>query len=224
MSNENRSVKIKMREISRDFKYRATTVISFSVNYPSIVTYHSRFVQENINSHYRSHASRFYRYTANNLYSNAVKDYKNSKVQDYPFRTHQAMMNYTVTLNSNCHLSTYDDSYEYSGGAHGSTFRHSDTWNLKNGRRLSFYSFFRPDSGIRKRLIDYFIIQAQKNPQIYFENYRELIYKNFKPENFYLTEKGFRFYFQQYDIAPYSSGIVEFFVPYSYVGVEISCK
>lgn len=223
MNLENRSARIKMREIKHDFKYRANTVVSFSVSYPSVETY-SRFVKENINAYYRSCASKFYRYVANELYTNAVRDYKNSKLQDYPFRTHQALMNYTVTLNNHCHLSTYDDRYEYTGGAHGSTIRHSDTFNLKNGRRLSFYSFFRPDPGIRKNLINIFIAQAQKNPQNFFDDYKELIQKNFKPENFYLTEQGFVFYFQQYDIAPYASGIVEFFVPYGVLGIDISCK
>lgn len=224
MNLENLSARIKMREIKHEFKYRANTVVSFSASYPTLEAYHSRYVQENINTYYRSRAFRFYRYTANELYPNAVNDYKNSKDKGYPFRTHQAVMEYTVTYNKHCHLSTYDDRYEFTGGAHGSTVRHSDTWNLKNGRKLSFFSFFKPDPEIRKRLINIFISQAQKNPQNFFENYKELIHKNFKPENFYLAENGFVFYFQQYDIAPYASGIVEFLVPYGVLGIDISCK
>ena len=50
----------------------------------------------------------------------------------------------------------------------------------------------------------------------YFENYKELINKTFNPNSFYCTPEGISVYYQQYDIAPYSSGIREFLMPYTY--------
>jgi hypothetical protein len=57
--------------------------------------------------------------------------------------------------------------------------------------------------------------QIKKNPDIYFENYKELIAKTFDRNHFYCTPDGIVIYYQQYDIAPYSSGIREFLIPYS---------
>jgi len=56
--------------------------------------------------------------------------------------------------------------------------------------------------------------QIRRNPDIYFENYRELIDKNFHEENFYCEPRGIVIYYQLYDIAPYASGIRTFLIPY----------
>lgn len=55
---------------------------------------------------------------------------------------------------------------------------------------------------IAKRIIN--------NPSSYFNNYVSLIKKTFNTENFYLRANQFVIYFQQYDIAPYYTGIPEF--------------
>jgi hypothetical protein len=51
------------------------------------------------------------------------------------------------------------------------------------------------------------------NP-VYFENYAELVNENFKPSHFYLSKDGVVIYFQQYDIAPYATGMPSFTIPY----------
>ena len=46
----------------------------------------------------------------------------------------------------------------------------------------------------------------------YFDNYCELVLESFRLNNYYLTSNGISIFFQQYDIAPYSSGIPVFYV------------
>lgn len=46
----------------------------------------------------------------------------------------------------------------------------------------------------------------------YFENYCELVLETFRLENYYIIPNGIVIYFQQYDIAPYSSGIPIFYI------------
>ena len=48
-----------------------------------------------------------------------------------------------------------------------------------------------------------------------FDDYPELLRSTFQAGNFYLTPEGIVIYYQQYDIAPYSSGITEFLLPFS---------
>ena len=52
--------------------------------------------------------------------------------------------------------------------------------------------------------------QISKEPDIYFDNTCNLVLDTFNPDSFYLISNGIVIYFQQYDIAPYSSGIREF--------------
>ncbi len=57
--------------------------------------------------------------------------------------------------------------------------------------------------------------QIAKDPSGYFDNYPPLVAGTFNKNSFYCTDEGIVVYFQQYDIAPYSSGIPEFPLPYS---------
>ena len=76
-------------------------------------------------------------------------------------------------------------------------------------------------------LIQEIIAQAEENlkenPFIYFDDYKNLIIKNFNPHSFYMSPDGITIYYQQYDIAPYSTGIVEFTIPYTKIGWFPSC-
>ena len=102
------------------------------------------------------------------------------------------------------------------GGAHGNTVRASDTWNLNVSRRLRLSGLFcRPDD-YQELIFPKIREQIAENPEIYFDNYEQLIVENFQESNFYTTSEGIVIYYQQYDIAPYSSGIREFLIPYSF--------
>lgn len=204
---------IEMREIKRGFFCRDTLMVSFSSYYPHI-RFNQSAVQARVNARYFAKARNFCRYAEKTLFCQAVQEYNNSIANDFPFRTFDAVLNYTVTLNKNGCLSLFSDRYEYTGGAHGSTLRESDTWELSKGRLLPLSSFFPNCPNYREYVIEQIIRQADANmkedPHIYFENYRELIRENFNPRNFFLTESGITVFFQQYEIAPYSSGIIGF--------------
>ena len=45
----------------------------------------------------------------------------------------------------------------------------------------------------------------------YFEPHKSNVIENFHAENYFLARKGLVIYYQQYDIAPYSSGHSDFF-------------
>lgn len=154
-----------------------------------------------------------------NLYPSAVKDFKNSKINNFFFAPYEAFLAYTVSMNQNCVLSFYYDDYTFTGGAHGTTTRKSQTYSYKTRRKLSLLDFFKSKAHARSVVINEMVRQArvnlQDNPGIYFDNYEMLIRKNFNPENFFLTPQGIVIYYNQYEIAPYSTGIVEFLIPYS---------
>lgn len=204
-----------MKDFERDFKCNDISMVSFSSSYPQI-SLDRRIVQSRVNARYTSKVRDYCRYAEKTLLCQAVQEYKNAICNDFPFRAFVAVLNYSITFNKDGCLSLFGDRYEYTGGAHGTTQRESDTWNLTKGRLLPLSSFYPNCPNYCDIVVEQILEQAdanmKENPNIYFENYRELICKNFNPCNFYLTDKGITVFFQQYEIAPYSTGIVEFTV------------
>lgn len=55
--------------------------------------------------------------------------------------------------------------------------------------------------------------RLKSNPGSYFDDYSSLLQTSFNPDSYYLLPGGYVIYFQQYDIAPYATGLPEFFYP-----------
>ncbi|MDD3693306.1 MAG: DUF3298 and DUF4163 domain-containing protein [Oscillospiraceae bacterium] len=223
---QNRSAEITMRHTEREFSFNNTIVLTLNIHRPVVRLKGNEQAQSRINRRFSSQAVAFLRRASIVLYRQAVQQYQDSIVSDFPFRQFDAAMHFDITYNSNCHLSSFNDRYEYTGGAHGSTLRRSDTFSLKTGQRLPLMSFFPRGSNYRGMLLGQILMQADENMQqdpIYFDDYRTLIVKHFNPESYYLTDEGINIYYQQYEIAPYASGIIVFTIPYSVAGTAPSC-
>jgi len=224
MNNHCYKADIGMHEYKKTFTYDNREMLKLTVIYPQIGLNASQ-AEFIINSQIIMEVGNFKRY-AKHLYKEAIKAYIRSKNEGFPFFGYEAYMEYFITYNQNCFLSLYFDKYEYTGGAHGSTVRSSDTWYLCLGYGLPLRSFFLPGTDYKRLLIDEIMRQAelvQEEQNIYFDDFKPLIIKNFDESNFYLTPEGIRIYYQQYEIAPYSTGIVEFTIPYSLTGWRPSC-
>lgn len=94
--------------------------------------------------------------------------------------------------------------YEFNGGAHGMSYLTGYTYDLKTGSKLSLTQLF----DYRPSEITQAIFRFAKENDVYlfdeFKGIREY------PRNFYLSErKKPVLLFQQYEIAPYSSGILK---------------
>lgn len=222
------SAEVTFQENHREFAYRGTAVLTLSVQFPVIRLNGNPQAQARINSRLRVQAADFSRYAAGTLYRQAVRDYHSAQEHNYPFRAYDAVMKYEVTMNRDCTFSTYHDRYEFTGGAHGSTIRASDTFSLQSGRRFTLSHFFSPGVNYRRIIVSEIMRQAernmQQNPGIYFDDYKHLILKYFHPENYYLVREGVAIYYQQYEIAPYATGIVTFILPYDFLGITLSCS
>ncbi len=212
---------IRMLHYNYSYFYNKTEVLKLTIKYPVIGLYNNPYAQLQINNHIMSELGDFLKYASNNLYNEAVKQYQQAQENNYPFHSFEAIMEYVITYNDNCFLSYYNTKYEYTGGAHGITVMHSDTFSLQNGANIPLSCFFRKGVDYKEILIEQIIKQAddnvKNNPGIYFDNYAELIVKNFNENNYFLSLKGLSIYYQQYDIAPYSTGIVIFTIPYNII-------
>lgn len=221
----NNKAYISMQKLERMFKYNDIDVLKLTIDYPIIRLLNS-FAELKINNQILCEIYSYLRH-ADYLYGLAVNSYNQSKENDYPFHMYEAYMKYTITYNDNCFLSNYVDKYEFTGGAHGSTVRSSSTWELNRGTEIPLYAYFKPGTDYKQMLLDEITKQANnnlaKNPGIYFEDYKDLISSNFDENSYYLTQDGLVIYYQQYNIAPYSTGIVEFVIPYEFIGWYPHC-
>ena len=218
---------IKMREINRILKYNNINMLTLNIKYPIVNIHNNPHAERKINNQIRMQVNEYIRYVTTTLYNEAINTYTDSLKNNFPFHGYEAYMEYTITYNDNCFLSLFTDKYEFTGGAHGNTIRTSNTWELCTGEHIYLYCFFNSHTDHKTLLTREIIKQAENNlvdnPGIYFDDYKDLIIKNFNPSSFFMSPNGITIYYQQYDIAPYSTGIVEFTIPYRSIGWYPSC-
>jgi hypothetical protein len=219
---ENNQIIVKEKILQQDMYYKNHLIMRYTIKYPKFLSDTYQTFMNKLNSLYRIKAVMYERSNIMNLYQMAMVDYDFSISNNYPIKQFEAYVDYSITFHQDCTISLYIDQYEYAGGAHGLTVRFSDTWSLQQNKRMELNELF-PQS------INYqdFIIQTinrqielekENGNSMYFEDYLRLVNVNFKPNNFYLTKEGIVIYFQQYEIAPYASGLPIFVIPYGHGG------
>jgi hypothetical protein len=122
-----------------------------------------------------------------------------------------------VVLNRSHLLTFYIEQYAFTGGAHGLQTRDYTVVNLRTGRPVSLNEIFSGD--YETALTDLLTKKVRKMHNIGPD--KELTDNGFfvetiKPtNNFYITINGIGFYYNQYEIAPHSSGAEDIFIPFS---------
>lgn len=196
--------------LERNLKYDGTTVLNYKINYPSIETNMPNIGTINFNIYNKKMALALQKKSENELYQEAVELYKYNKQNGYPKMIYEVDRDYTITLNSTNIISLYADEYIFSGGAHGTTARTSQNWNMILGRMIKLEEVFRNNPYFVLEILKEINKEIAENPQNYFEESCNLVIEKFNPESFYLSKDSVYIYYQQYDIAPYSSGIPTF--------------
>lgn len=167
------------------------------INYPIIQGLPNPFIQNRLNGIIRRTVSTMIRQ------------------QGFGPETMQMLGTYEVTLNQDDLLSLYLENYKYNfRAAHGLTIRKSLTMDTGTGRVYRLADLFLPGVNYVGRLSE--IVQEQ-----ILERDIPLIveFTGISPNQaYYLTPTELVLYFQLYEIAPYSAGIVEFPIPYTQIG------
>lgn len=207
-------VAVEKISIENSMNYKDTPVLHYKIDYPRFSHPDYGKQLDRINAWYRKEAEELQEEYETELYLEASETYDNSMANDFPFHMYDAVSAYEISYNQDGVLSLYYDDYVFSGGAHGSTDRHSETWNIKDGNRIYLHQYAADPASLRAEILGeirrQIAMQAEKGESMYFEDYPQLISEHFDPESFYLTPDGLVIYYQQYEIAPYASGIPEF--------------
>ena len=204
------NITIKPLTLSDEIKYVGNTILKYKIVYPYLTSDRFSSGLWKINKFYADKAHTFQRYVNKTLKTDAITNLAINRLSNYPVNAYEALMEFTPTLLNDNMFSLYTDQYIYAGGAHGSTARSSETWNLKSGERIPLTDFHPDLSIVKKDIISQINEQMKSGDNYFFTNYTELVKQNFHPENYYLTPDGMIVFFQEYDIAPYAAGIVTF--------------
>lgn len=207
-------VKIKTKVLEGERKEGDTVILTYKIAYPFFTADRYELCLMKLNRYYEEQAKEYLQLVDTEYYPAAKEQYAFDKEHGYPTMVYEAMQTYTETYNRGCIVSLYWERYAFTGGAHGNTVRGSETWNLQGCGRLALTDLFGCGIDPKTYILREAGRQIEKEPGIYFPDYEKLLAENFREESFYTTPDGLVFYYQQYDIAPYSSGIRTFLIPY----------
>ena len=105
----------------------------------------------------------------------------------------------------------------YTGGAHPSTFKSVKTYNMEAGTvtldEIAKELCGKDSESILKEVKELFKKEIKENPDNFYDDSEKLV-EDLSPDNFYVSKDGLVFFFNQYEIAPYSSGIIEVKIPF----------
>lgn len=203
--------------MEKELKYKGSTILKYKIEYPQIKNTTYPYGINRFNTFNRIHALELKLYAERNLFKDAKQTYEYNIANGYPIMVYELILSYTITYNNDNILSLYSDEYIFSSGAHGSTIRSSQNWNLRTGEEFNLQSVFANNPNyvlyILKEINNDIKEQIENGSNQYFDNYCELVINSLNLDNFYLYNDDVIIFFQQYDIAPYSSGIPTFTIP-----------
>lgn len=206
--------KIEKKVFSNELYFDGTLLLKYTIEYPQIVYSKKLEGIRNFNLYNYNKAVELKKKAEGELFKDSIEIYKFDKENGYPVRMFEVYSTFNITYNEKDCVSLYIDDYFYTGGAHGNTIRSSQTWNIKDGRNVNLKEFYPYNSEYILDILREIIRQIRENIKngnnIYFDDYCSLVLETFNTQNFYLEENYIVIYFQQYDIAPYSSGIITF--------------
>lgn len=207
---------IEKRIAQGELKYKGDVILTYKIEYPQMTYSIYKEGKEIFNYDNRKKAMELEQYVKTDLYQNAKELYEYNMANGYPIMVYEVISEYTITYNQNFIVSLYQDEYQFTGGAHGNTIRSSQNWDLRVGKKLPLCYFYPKNPyyviDVLKEINSQIKKQIEEGINQYFENYCELVLETFHLDSYYVVPNGIVIYFQQYDIAPYSSGIPIFFL------------
>lgn len=114
-------------------------------------------------------------------------------------------------------VSLRERAYQYTGGAHGTTALSGYNFDARTGNLITLSSLSIDSDKFLSSAKDYIASACKALPEDYalFDGYEASISSMFSEGNWYATKDGIVFIASEYLLAPYSTGILQFEVPYS---------
>ncbi|MDW8800326.1 DUF4163 domain-containing protein [Clostridium sp. A1-XYC3] len=199
-------VKISTKEI-KDIK----EAYQIDLKIPVLEGIEDKEIQTSINSFIEKDALAF----AEDIKNQGIQFTKDSKKQGQEVRPYTASTSYEVAYNKNNIVSIACTYYNYTLGAHGHSQIKTFNFDLTTGKELALKDLFDKSE-------DYFPIinkeiqkQIKADPNKYFTEKDNNFVTITSNQPFTIEDGNITLYFSLYEIAPYSTGIPEFKIPFS---------
>ena len=126
-----------------------------------------------------------------------------------------------VLWNADSLISLACSSYQYTGGAHGLTSTVLLTFDCKRSREVQLSDIFRTgyEAPLQAILEQHLRVQYDLGADAPLNGRDGMLFNPHLPltSNFYVTGKGIGFLYNPYEVAPYSYGLIELYIPFSEV-------
>ena len=218
MQNENiKKIAVSPEYIKKTLKFEDSQVLHINIKYPDIKISPAdcdKHAGKKINDFYSFIIKSFINYCEKVLYKQAAYQYHKNIEGFKPFG---AVMTFETAYNRQDYLCIYLDISIYAGKGRGNTKRTAQIWACKGGELVAPERFIKFTRRNKIKICGY-ISKTMKNQiengeERYIKYDLPSVYKYLSMKNFYLSEKGYSFFFPQNTIAPPESGIVSFAVP-----------
>lgn len=143
-------------------------------------------------------------------------------VSAYSYSSHPSRIYY---FDEN-YFSFYQQSYIYTGGAHGMGVWVGYTFDLHSGKELGLSDVIGNSEDELKEIVTrYFAALINKDPGAYWDDAIETV-TEWTDLNvyYYLTNEGIAFYFDPYALACYAAGFQQVIIPYSEFDMKIDLQ
>lgn len=211
----NNKISFKNIVLENELMYNDKMILHYKIEYPQFNSELYKMTILRVNKFYENKALEYQKFCENEFFNLAKNQYFGVVDYSFPIRPYEANLSYNVTFSENCIISLYFERYEFDGGAHGRTLRDSQSWNLQNNSIIKLEHLINCKEYYTDYIFHRILEQIEKEKEIYFPDYEKLIKSSFDENSFYCTDDAIIIYYQQYDIAPYVSGIREFPIYYS---------
>ncbi len=194
-------------------------ILELKISYPQIMGPLSKQGEYRFNDFYRTSALELNRRVRSELFRKAEEEARGAAEQEYDFTLHSFVKTFTVPRLDSKYTSVALDTYRFDGGAHGTTVRRGNTWDLTKGIQVPLSYFFRKNAPYRRVILNeiskQIVNQKDKGEIIFFENPIGNARKSFSERNYYLTHNSVTIFYPLYSLAPYYAGILTYKVPFS---------
>lgn len=184
----------------------STEALEFNLSIPMLDGLNNKEIQNSINDRFEKEVIDF----KDEISAWADEYLADAKKEGWLLHPYEAFTDYRVKYCNNDILSLCTDYYQYTGGAHGMTTRHSSTIDLKTGKSLSLRDIFNSDLNYKKIINTEIKRQMRLNSDLYFDDSMEQWESIREDQGFYIEDDQVVIYFGLYEIAPYVHGIPEF--------------
>lgn len=205
---------VESKTLQKELKYKGEVILKYTIEYPQVTENKWIIASKRFNIFNYKKAILLRKEAESRLFEEAKELYEYNKKNGYPIMVYELYYTFKVTYITDNIVSLYTDKYMYTGGAHGSTIRESQNWDFRIARQVPLKDLFPNNPNYVQNILVQINKKIEQDIQngnnIYFDNYCCLTVETFSVYNYYLEKGNIVIYYQQYDIAPYSSGILTF--------------